>query len=83
MTGRIRGIVLDASGSPVPDARVALEAGPVPVPDVALLSDGDGQFWLDVPQPGEYVVAAHADDGSGRCTVTVPGGGVVRIVLGR
>lgn len=72
MTERIHGIVLDADGGPVTGARVALEAGPVPLPDIALLTGEDGTFWLDVPQVGEYVVAAHTDSGSGRAVVRVP-----------
>ena len=81
MTARIHGIVTDADGSPVPGARVALEAGPVPLPDIALLTGEDGTFSLDVPRAGEYAVTAHGERGSGRCTVLVPGEGSARITL--
>ncbi|WP_010149385.1 carboxypeptidase-like regulatory domain-containing protein [Serinicoccus profundi] len=82
MTGRISGIVLDAAGGPVPGARVALEAGPVPLPDVALLTGDDGTFWLDVPQEGEYVVAAHGEGASARVVVAVPGAARIELLLG-
>ena len=83
MTARIRGVVLDADGSPVPDARVALEAGPVPVPDVALLTAADGTFALDLPAPGDYVLAVHGDDASARARLTAPTEQVLEVRLVR
>jgi len=82
MTGRISGIVLDAAGGPVPGARVALEAGPVPLPDVALLTGDDGIFWLDVPQEGEYAVVAHGEGTSARAVVAVRAAARIELVLG-
>ncbi|KUG57221.1 hypothetical protein AVL62_15455 [Serinicoccus chungangensis] len=81
MTARVRGVVLDADGGPVPGARVALEAGPVPLPDVALLTGADGTFALDLPTPGEYVVAAHGDDASARARLTAPSEHVLELRL--
>lgn len=77
MTPSIHGHVVDAHHRPVPGARVALGAGPVPVPDVALLTGDDGSFHLDVPVPGEYAVHAHTDAGSATAQVQVPPGGPV------
>lgn len=81
MTERIHGVVVDAHGGPVPGARVALGAGPVPMPDVALLTEDDGTFWLDVPAPGEYAVTAHTDVGSAKVRVRVPEDGEVELRL--
>ncbi|WP_298885831.1 carboxypeptidase regulatory-like domain-containing protein [uncultured Serinicoccus sp.] len=83
MTARIRGVVLDADGGPVPGARVALEAGPVPLPDIALLTGADGTFELDLPSPGEYVVAVHGDAASARARLTAPTEHVLELRLGR
>ncbi|WP_026926829.1 carboxypeptidase-like regulatory domain-containing protein [Granulicoccus phenolivorans] len=80
---RIRGVVVDAQGRPVPGARVALGAGPAALPDIALLTDDDGSFWVEVPTPGEYAVLASTDSGSGEARVTVNSGEQsVRIVVG-
>lgn len=81
MSERICGVVLDADGGPVPGARVALEAGPVPLPDLALLTGDDGTFWLEVPEPGGYAVAAHTDHGSARVQVEVPAAHPVELRL--
>ena len=52
----VGGVVRDATGAPVPYATVALTAGPVPLPDIAALTDAQGVFVLSVPTPGAYEV---------------------------
>jgi len=57
----IRGTVHDQAGKPVPAARVWIAAAPVPVPEIASLTDDDGGFLIAVPTPGPYEIAATAD----------------------
>jgi hypothetical protein len=57
----LSGVVLDASGMPVPNARLYFVSGPAPVPDIAALSDSDGRFSLTAPAAGTYTVECSAD----------------------
>jgi protocatechuate 3,4-dioxygenase beta subunit len=57
----ISGIVTDSDGQSVAGARVLLSQSPVPVPDVAAVTDSEGRFALSAPTPGQYAVAAFAD----------------------
>lgn len=50
----IHGVVTDPSGQPVPGAVVMLAAAPVPVPDIAALTDAEGRFSIVVPASGAY-----------------------------
>ena len=50
-----------ADDSPVIEARVFFGTGPVPLPDIATLTDDDGRFSLYAPAPGRYEVVCHAD----------------------
>ncbi|MFT4165544.1 MAG: carboxypeptidase-like regulatory domain-containing protein [Microlunatus sp.] len=50
----IQGVVTDPSGQPVPGAVVMLAAAPVPVPDIAALTDDEGRFSIVVPVSGAY-----------------------------
>lgn len=79
----LSGIVVDAEGRPVADARVALAAAPVEVPDIAVLTGVDGEFSIAVPVAGSYRVAAHGDHGMAQETVEVEHGGAaaVRLVI--
>lgn len=56
----IRGIVRSA-GAPVPFARVMVEMGPGPMPDIAILSGADGRFAVDTPYRGPYALMIYAD----------------------
>ncbi len=61
-----RGALIDgrshlADDSPVIEARVFFGTGPVPLPDIATLTDDDGRFSLYAPAPGRYEVVCHAD----------------------
>lgn len=58
----IRGRVRDAAGQPVALARVALIEGPVPIPDVGMLTGADGSFTLSAPAAGAYRIGIYADD---------------------
>lgn len=65
------GVVRDPDGTPIPRARVAFAAGPVPLPDIAALTDAEGTFALSAPADGTYVVQCHAD-GYRRFEATFP-----------
>ena len=66
---RIEGRAHLVDDSPVIEARVFFVTGPVPLPDIAALTDDDGRFSLHAPTPGAYELACHAD---GLDPATVP-----------
>lgn len=57
----VRGVVRDARGGTVAGARVLIEDGPAPFPDVAALTGRDGSFVISVPAKGRYRLACAAD----------------------
>jgi hypothetical protein len=57
----VHGSVHRADGGAVAEARVFFSASPVEVPDVALLTDGEGRFTMHAPAPGHYELSCHAD----------------------
>jgi hypothetical protein len=57
----VRGQVLGPDGAPVGDARVVITGAPVPVPDIAAVTDGEVRFSIAVPAAGRYTVEARAD----------------------
>ena len=57
----ISGFVGDSAGKPVTGARVYFTGGPVPLPDIAALTDGGGAFSLSVPSAGIYEIECNAD----------------------
>jgi hypothetical protein len=61
MAAVISGIVRGPNGQPVPNARIAFADAPVPVPDIAALTDDHGMFALLAPAPGRYVIGCYAD----------------------
>lgn len=68
----IEGIVLDAAGQPVAQARVYFTSVPGAVPDVAVLTGSDGRFRLSAPRPGAYEIGARSDAlGAGAAAVVV------------
>ena len=78
----ISGVVRSPDGNPVSNARVYFTAGPVPLPDIAALTDSKGAFSLTAPAPGEYVIESVADKfGAGSAKVKVKGGEPVRLDL--
>ena len=78
----IAGVVRDAAGRPVPEARVDIVAGPGPFPDIAALTDAGGGFALAAPAPGTYEIEAAADGfRPTRESVAVAPGRPARVVL--
>lgn len=76
----ISGVVRDASGKPVADARVYFTEGPVPLPDIAALADSNGGFSLSVPAAGTYGIESAADGFAPEsATVAVASGQDVRL----
>jgi Carboxypeptidase regulatory-like domain len=66
----ISGVIRDPDGEPVGEARVYFKDGPVPLPDVAALTDSRGAFTLPAPAAGAYKIECSAD-GFKPKTVTV------------
>jgi Carboxypeptidase regulatory-like domain len=57
----VAGVVRGPAGEPVPQARVFVARGPVPVPDIAALTDAEGRFALSLPAAGTYELACAAE----------------------
>ena len=57
----ISGVVCNPNGQPVEDARVYFIAGPVPLSDMASLTDSKGKFTLSAPVTGIYKIECYAD----------------------
>jgi Carboxypeptidase regulatory-like domain len=53
----VGGVVRGPGGEELPQARVFIAKAPVPVPDVAALTDAEGRFTLSLPAAGRYEVA--------------------------
>jgi hypothetical protein len=71
----INGVVEDAHGRPVAQARVYFVDGPVPLPEIAALTGSDGSFKLTAPAPGAYQIECATDTSTpARVTVNVVGG---------
>jgi protocatechuate 3,4-dioxygenase beta subunit len=58
----IRGHVVDPQGRPVAEAAVYIVSAPVSMPDIAQLTDDQGQFAMSAPVPGHYTVGVRSDD---------------------
>lgn len=57
----MHGSVHRDDGDAVAEARVFFTVSPVGVPDVALLTDGEGRFTMHAPTPGHYELSCHSD----------------------
>lgn len=81
---QVAGTVLDSTGRPAAGATVMWLQGPVPLPDVALLTGADGSFLMSAPVVGAYTLACRRDpDGVARVDVNVgPEGARVVVRLG-
>jgi hypothetical protein len=78
----VSGVVRGPDGKPLSNARVYFTAGPVPLPEIAALTDASGAFSLTAPAPGEYVIEGTADElGARSSKVKVKGGEQVRLDL--
>lgn len=62
MASVISGVVRGPDGTPIPNARVYFTSGPVPLPEIAAMTDSSGEFSLTAPAPGEYVIEAVTDE---------------------
>lgn len=80
----LTGLVRDAAGRPVAGAWIRVESldpSPPPAPDIAILSNAEGQFEWPL-RPGRYRVTAMLDGRElATATVTVPAGATVSITL--
>ena len=57
----ISGVVRDSNGNPIAQARVYFTNGPVPLPDIAALTNKNGAFSLSAPVAGSYTIACAAE----------------------
>lgn len=57
---QIHGRITDQAGKPVAGARVTVPKASVPVPEMAYLSDADGNYKLSLPK-GEFTLAVFSD----------------------
>ena len=82
MASVISGIVRGPKGQPIPNARVYFTSGPVPLPEIAAITNNSGEFSLTAPAPGEYVIEGAADDFQPQSSkVKVKGNAPVRLEL--
>jgi hypothetical protein len=58
----IFGVVRDPIGNPVPHARVSFAVGPVPLRDIAALTDNNGTFAFSAPVAGEYIIEVFSEE---------------------
>ena len=78
----LSGLVVGADGNPVSRAKVYFVSAPVSVPDIAALTNEDGQFQLTAPVPGVYTLGATGDSGgSGKVTVETGPEGVAGLSI--
>ena len=79
----VQGVVLDAAGRPVAQARVGWVDGPVPLQEVMALTDAQGRFTLVAPVAGRYRVQCSTDtQGQASASVQVARGGAsVKLTL--
>lgn len=52
---------MDPQDHPVVEAAVYLVSAPVPMPDIAQLTDEEGRFAFAAPSPGPYTIGVHSD----------------------
>lgn len=57
----IRGTVRSRSGEPIVEARVYITKAPVSMPDIAALTNEQGEFSLHGPVPGSYHLECTAE----------------------
>ena len=77
----IRGRVTDEHGQPLPWASAAFASGPVDLPDIAAVSNAEGEFTLTAPVPGRYRLNVHADDHEGRAVDVDVGAAEVAVTV--
>lgn len=52
---------MDPQDHPVVEAAVYLVSAPVPMPDIAQLTDEEGRFSFAAQSPGSYTIGVHSD----------------------
>lgn len=78
----VRGRVVNALDHPVAGARIMVASGPALSPDIALLTDREGHFTLELPAPGTWTLVVATDEASVSTTVDAgPAGTDLRIDL--
>jgi len=60
--GIVRGKVIGPNGEPVREASIYFVSAPVNMPDVAQLTDDQGQFTLSLSAKGQYVLGVSSDE---------------------
>jgi len=58
----ISGVVRNADDQPVGDARVYFTEAPMPLPDIAALTNDKGEYSLSAPASGKYKITCTAGD---------------------
>ena len=71
MVTRILGTVTSPNGERIAEASVYFMAGPVPLPDIAQITDDDGHFRLTAPVPGTYRIGVRGPDAETTAETTV------------
>lgn len=72
MTYIISGVISDSDGKPLADAQIYFTESPMPLPDIAMLTDSDGKYSLSVPSAGKYGIGYNAAGfASKKVTVTI------------
>ena|SRR5215216_721563 len=61
----ITGVVVDAEDNPVEEARAYFVEGPVPLPDIAALTNSNGRFALSAPTSGTYQLGIASEGPAG------------------
>lgn len=77
------GRVVDLAGRPVPGAFVTVTSGPLPVPEIALVTDLDGGFDLRLPA-GSWTLQARIEQRVGEAQAGIgppEAPGTVKIVV--
>ena len=69
----IYGNVKDEKGNPISEARVSFVEAPVPLTDIAALTDNKGRFVITAPTPGEYTIEV-VSEGFDPCRVKISTG---------
>ena len=50
----LRAKIQDPDGRPIANARLFIESGPEPFPDIAALSNDQGEVFMSLPSAGRY-----------------------------
>ena len=81
--GSVRGQVLrKTTGAPVCEAAIAIVRGAAPYPDLAVLTDGSGCFFLDGLAAGVWVLGAYGPGSErGEAGVNVAAGLAAEVVI--